>query len=312
MVNAMVVAWIFNVIEPLLGSQITYVEEAQILWDDIEQRFSVGNGPKTHRVKSSILACKQGDKESVSDYYGRLKRLWDDLDKYDHNPTCDCGACKCNINKKLDKKRDEGKVHDFLMGLDSKFATVRSNLLLQEPLPTLNRAYATIIQEEGIRSDRSVSLSSARSEGRADPIGFSARAGQGQLGSSNNNASHTEIEARFSRDKDSDTRPRCTECNRWGHTRDKCYDVIGHPKKGGDRGGYSNGGRGGGCRGRGGSRGGAHMSRSNEEVTETKEEYVSVPKEQWDAYVNNAKGSSTSGTNNRMSGPRVEDDDWYG
>ncbi|XP_074301949.1 uncharacterized protein LOC141633359 [Silene latifolia] len=162
MVNAMIVAWIFNVIEPSLGSQITYVEEAKILWDDIEQRFSVGNGPKTHRVKCSISACKQGDKESVSDYYGRLKRLWDDLDKYDRHPICDCGGCKCNINRKLDKKPDEEKVHDFLIGLDSKYATVSSSLLLQEPLPNLNRAYATIIQEEGVRGDVGVGLSGVR------------------------------------------------------------------------------------------------------------------------------------------------------
>ncbi|XP_074287660.1 uncharacterized protein LOC141612809 [Silene latifolia] len=78
MVNVMVVNWIFNVIEPGLGSTITYVDEAKVLWDDIEQRFSVGNGPKLHRVKGSISSCKQGEKELVSEYYGRLKRLWDE------------------------------------------------------------------------------------------------------------------------------------------------------------------------------------------------------------------------------------------
>ncbi|XP_074290128.1 uncharacterized protein LOC141616867 [Silene latifolia] len=273
-------------------SQITYVEEAKILWDDIEQRFSVGNGPKTHRVKCSILACKQGDKESVSDYYGRLKWLWDDFDKYDRNPICDCGGYKCNINRKLDKKRDEEKVHDFLMGLDSKFATVRSSLQLQELLPTLNRAYATIIQEEGVQGDIGAGPSGVRSENRADPDGFSARTGQ-HSGSSNNNIARSETWPQFPNDRDGDTRPRCSECNCWGHTRDKCYDVIGHPnKRGGYRGGYSSGGnRGGGGRDRGGGRGtdAAHFSSVTEDVSEAKEEYVSVPKGQWDAYVNNVK-----------------------
>ncbi|XP_074318471.1 uncharacterized protein LOC141655283 [Silene latifolia] len=148
MVNAMVVNWIFNVIEPALGSTLTYVDDARVLWEDIEQRFSVGNGPKLHRVKGSIKSCKQNEKEPVSEYYGHLKKFWDKLNKYDRNPTCECRGCKCNINGKLDKKRDEGKVHDFLMGLNPQYNTVRSNLLMQEPLSSLNRAYAAIVQEE--------------------------------------------------------------------------------------------------------------------------------------------------------------------
>ncbi|XP_074313740.1 uncharacterized protein LOC141648933 [Silene latifolia] len=149
MVNAMVVNWIFSVIEPTLGSTTTYVDEAKVLWDDIEQRFNVGNGPKLHQVKGSICACKQGKKEPVSEYYGHLKCLWDELDKYDRNLMCECRGCKFNINKKLDKKRDEDKVHEFLLGFVSQYAMVRSNLLPHEPLPSLNRAYATIVQEEG-------------------------------------------------------------------------------------------------------------------------------------------------------------------
>ncbi|XP_074304226.1 uncharacterized protein LOC141638943 [Silene latifolia] len=273
--------------------------------DDIEGRFSVGNGPKTHRIKNSISSCKQGENESVTDYYGRLKRLWDDLDKYDRNPICDCGGCKCRINQKLDKKRDEGKLHDFLMGLGSHFATVCSNILLQEPLPTLNRAYATVIQEEGVHNDGSRSTNGSRNEGRADPIGFSARTGHN---ANVNSAPWFETGARFSvtskeENDASYTRPRCTKCNRWGHVRDKCYDIIGYPPR---RGGYRGGGRGNNGRGRGGGRAGENMGSASEEAAKTKEEYVSVPKNQWDAYVNNAKGPSSSGASsgsaNRMSG----------
>ncbi|XP_074277346.1 uncharacterized protein LOC141600982 [Silene latifolia] len=122
MVNAMIINWIFNVIEPSLGSTVSYVEEEKQLWDDSEQRFSIGNGPTLHRIKGSIHDCKQGSEESITDYYGRLKRLWDDLDKYDRHPTCNCGGYKCGLNQQLDKKRARyvppvaalrtGEVHD--------------------------------------------------------------------------------------------------------------------------------------------------------------------------------------------------------
>ncbi|KAH9697023.1 hypothetical protein KPL71_023424 [Citrus sinensis] len=52
-----------------------------LLWDDIKERFSVGNGPRVQQLKSELANCKQQ------------------------------GA-------KWDKKRDEEKLHQFLMGLD--------------------------------------------------------------------------------------------------------------------------------------------------------------------------------------------------
>ncbi|KAJ0048212.1 hypothetical protein Pint_15840 [Pistacia integerrima] len=47
------------------------------------------------------------------------------------------------------RKREEERVHQFLMGLDEEgYGTVHSNILSTEPLPNLNRAYAMVIQQE--------------------------------------------------------------------------------------------------------------------------------------------------------------------
>jgi hypothetical protein len=77
-------------------------------------------------------------------YYGKLKVLWDEMGNYQHIPTCTCEGCKCNIKAKLEKQREEEKVHQFLMGLDDVlYGTNRSSLLATDPLPSLNRVYAT-------------------------------------------------------------------------------------------------------------------------------------------------------------------------
>ncbi|KAJ1384615.1 Zinc finger, CCHC-type [Sesbania bispinosa] len=41
--NAMLVGWIFNTIDPSLRSSISYWESVKELWDDLKERFSVGN-----------------------------------------------------------------------------------------------------------------------------------------------------------------------------------------------------------------------------------------------------------------------------
>ena len=45
-VNSMVVSWILNTIEPTIRSTITYIEIAKDLWEDIQERFSIANGPR--------------------------------------------------------------------------------------------------------------------------------------------------------------------------------------------------------------------------------------------------------------------------
>ncbi|KAJ0008069.1 hypothetical protein Pint_30232 [Pistacia integerrima] len=127
-VNSMLVSWVFNTIEPTLHSTISYMENVKDLWEDIRQRFSIGNGPRVQQLRFDLANCKQ-DGHVVITYYGRLKALWDELNNWR----------KCNLTAELERKREEERVHQFLMGLDEEgYGTVHSNILSTEPLPNLN------------------------------------------------------------------------------------------------------------------------------------------------------------------------------
>ncbi|PNX56163.1 hypothetical protein L195_g058074, partial [Trifolium pratense] len=93
------------------------MEVAKDLWDDIKERFDVANGPRIQQLKAELVECKQRGLTIVT-YYGKLKKLWEELSNYDQVPTSKCGLCRCRLGSLLEKKRDEEKVHQFLMGLD--------------------------------------------------------------------------------------------------------------------------------------------------------------------------------------------------
>jgi len=83
-------------------------------------------------------------------YYGKLKRCFgmnsQSVIKFP------CGGCKCLIGSQLEKQREEEKVYKLLMGLDdASYATVRSSILATDLLPSLNRVYAMLIQEERVK-----------------------------------------------------------------------------------------------------------------------------------------------------------------
>lgn len=105
------------------------------------------------------------------EYYGKLKRLWDELSNFEQLPTYKCGKCTFNLGAILEKNREEEKVYLFLMGLDEKmYGTVRSSILTQDPLPSLNKVYPILIQEERVKT-----ITRAKEE-RGDVMALATRA----------------------------------------------------------------------------------------------------------------------------------------
>ncbi|XP_074266277.1 uncharacterized protein LOC141588749 [Silene latifolia] len=141
--NAMLRAWLRNVINPKLHSSITFNQPIEDVWEELRSRYSAGNAPRVDQLKNELNECKQG-KDTVVEYYTRLKVIWDELDKYSKAKNCSCG-----VAASIAKEKEEEKVHQFLMGLDSKlYGQVRTNLLMEDPITGLNRAYALILREE--------------------------------------------------------------------------------------------------------------------------------------------------------------------
>jgi len=42
---------------------------------------------------------------------------WDELENYEQIPKCTCGGYKCDIGSRLENRREEEIIHQFLMGL---------------------------------------------------------------------------------------------------------------------------------------------------------------------------------------------------
>ena len=115
------------------------------LWTDVKDRFSVSNGPYIQQIKAYLIECKPKGMTIIA-YYGKLKKLWEDLANHQQTPTCMCGRCTCDLESKLEKKCEEEKIHQFLIGLDeTTYGTMRSNILAQDPLQSLNKIYSILV-----------------------------------------------------------------------------------------------------------------------------------------------------------------------
>ena len=58
-------------------------------------------------------------------------------------PLCSCGAMRI-----LTEKFEKDCVMKFLMGLNENYATIRTQVLMAEPMPDLNKVYSMVLHEE--------------------------------------------------------------------------------------------------------------------------------------------------------------------
>ncbi|XP_061370184.1 uncharacterized protein LOC133312919 [Gastrolobium bilobum] len=75
-------------------------------------------------LQDEIYKLQQGD-NSVSDYYTKLKILWDELEALQPTPACRCIRPCCTISSQIREIRDRDYSIRFLKGLNEKFTHVR-------------------------------------------------------------------------------------------------------------------------------------------------------------------------------------------
>ncbi|KAK3037179.1 hypothetical protein RJ639_031066 [Escallonia herrerae] len=103
------------------------------------------------------------------------------------------------------------RVHIFLAGLDGEFEQVRAEILRKDPIPELEACHA-LIRCESVRRTKMVE-ESERTEASAMVTRY--RRSQNQPKPTN------------AADKST---YKCTHCNQNGHTKNRCYELVGYPE----------------------------------------------------------------------------------
>ena len=142
--NNMVVSWILNSVSLKILASVVYRDTTLEVWKDVKERFSQGNGPRIFLLQKYLAGINQGEL-SITDHFTWLKFLWDEIDNYKAFTCCTCGRCTCGINQKLIQHQLQDSVIQFLMGLNDNYNQIWSQILLMEPLPSINKAYSLLM-----------------------------------------------------------------------------------------------------------------------------------------------------------------------
>ncbi|KAL0419089.1 UNVERIFIED_CONTAM: hypothetical protein Sradi_1322400 [Sesamum radiatum] len=76
-----------------IAEAFLYTTSAQDLWEELATRFGESNGPMLYDIQKQIASLVQVDM-SISTYFTKLKKLWDELAHLSPLPKCSCGLSK--------------------------------------------------------------------------------------------------------------------------------------------------------------------------------------------------------------------------
>ncbi|KAJ8759783.1 hypothetical protein K2173_009884 [Erythroxylum novogranatense] len=206
--NNMVISWLHRSISPSIVNSVLWIDYAFEVWRDLHERFSQGDVFRISDLQDEISVFKQ-EERTVTDYFTELKELWDELLNFRPLPSCSCRVqCSCSAFDTIRRYHSNDYVIRFLKGLNDKFSTVHSQIMLMEPLPSINKAFSLVIQQERqLLADSSSTFA-----------GNAIRSYQSKSSSSQSRSSDSKVDTR-----------QCSFCGQPRHTVDTCYHKHGFP-----------------------------------------------------------------------------------
>ncbi|XP_074380644.1 uncharacterized protein LOC141721574 isoform X2 [Apium graveolens] len=221
--NDMIITWILNAIVPEIRSSLVYVSLASDMWNYLHVRFTQNNGPKLFELKKELSELAQ-DTLSVSAYYTKFKKLYDDLLSVSNIPKCTC-VCTCKARAEIEQYDEVLKVMQFLMGLNENFTNIRGQLLMMSHMPKLVQVLGLLQQDERQRGY------SASSVPESAVLMAKQVFGNGNRFVKNENKKFGTAESKFTRFSGNKGNLECSYCHGTNHTKERCFHLVGFPPR---------------------------------------------------------------------------------
>ncbi|CAL1387813.1 unnamed protein product [Linum trigynum] len=223
--NTLLLGWILRSVSPSIALGFQWFEDALLVWNELRERFSRGNNFRIAELQEDLFRFKQGS-QSVSAYFTQMTTWMHELDNFLPIPPCRCnGLCNCGLAI-VRQNHQINYVLRFVRGLNDSFAAARSQIMLMNPMPSLNQAFAMIIEQE--KQNRILAPPSLPDSMAMYSRGFPP----------GRNQSYPPPRSPYPTPNPStnpqpphpgSNRPFCTHCHSYGHTVDKCYKLHGFP-----------------------------------------------------------------------------------
>lgn len=203
--DSLITAWFLSSMSKSLVSELLDCKTAREVWRYLLSRFSSKNIAKAIELRAKLDMMKKGNL-GLQDYFTKIKNLIDSLEAAG------------------DKITHDNHVMYIMAGLGPEYDPTVSVITGSLEMPSLQRVYALLLSHDNRLQRRSV----LSSDGTLPSINYAAH---GQSRNTNQYQVNNDVSrrgrgytSRFQRRNwNSNQKPNCQLCGRFGHTVVKCY-----------------------------------------------------------------------------------------
>ncbi|EOY33394.1 Integrase, catalytic region, putative [Theobroma cacao] len=127
------------------------MDSAMDAWNVLKQNYAQPDDTRVCNLQFTLGNVTQGT-QSVDTYFVELKGIWEEFRNYRPLPSCQYENCNPECFKKYTDQYKKDMVFRFLNGLNDSFSAVRSQIILMDPIPTLDKVYSLMLREEAQRN----------------------------------------------------------------------------------------------------------------------------------------------------------------
>lgn len=229
--NDLVCSWLLNNLDESISKSVLFFKTAREIWIDLEEIFGYVSMTQLYSLEQQLSEMTQGNK-NVSEFFTEIKTVWDAMNDVDPLPSCTCNKCTCNVTQKVHRMQQDHRLLQFMMKLNDKYANVRGNVLMQQPLPSLSNVFRMFSQEERHQEISHITNSTESLAFLADGKGFPDSSSQRNFktgnqrpisgynkGNGNSNGGSVKKGGNYY----------CTHCKISGHSVERCFKIHGYP-----------------------------------------------------------------------------------
>ena len=104
--NNMVVSWLVHSVSVPIRQSIVWMDKAVEIWNDLKTRYSQGDLSHISDLQMEASLLSQGEL-SITDYFTKLRVIWDELENFRPESVCICKNCTCNISSIFSQRKRE-------------------------------------------------------------------------------------------------------------------------------------------------------------------------------------------------------------
>ncbi|CAL1408613.1 unnamed protein product [Linum trigynum] len=148
--NVMILSWIQQATSSEIRKTILSSKTAAEAWKSLQTIYGSGDLIRIAELEEALSSLQQGN-QTVTEYYGRMITLKDELENYQPLLPCSCTPTSHNTCVGMltaHQYQETSYVIKFLRGLNENFSGVRAQVLFGDELPNINRVFQRMLQHE--------------------------------------------------------------------------------------------------------------------------------------------------------------------